>query len=139
VWAGWGHASENPKLPERLAKCGITFMGPPAKAMRSLGDKIASSIVAQSAGVPTLDWNGSGEKCNGDCINEFVCFLGSVGLTIPHCSQADVGRGKPVQVPQEVYDKGCVHNQEEAIEVSLFVVDDNKSVAVSLNFIFVIT
>ncbi|XP_007443579.1 acetyl-CoA carboxylase-like, partial [Python bivittatus] len=26
VWAGWGHASENPKLPELLHKNGIAFM-----------------------------------------------------------------------------------------------------------------
>lgn len=27
VWAGWGHASENPKLPEMLHKNGISFIG----------------------------------------------------------------------------------------------------------------
>lgn len=27
MWAGWGHASENPKLPELLQKNGIAFMG----------------------------------------------------------------------------------------------------------------
>ena len=27
VWAGWGHASENPKLPEMLHKNGIAFIG----------------------------------------------------------------------------------------------------------------
>lgn len=32
VWAGWGHASENPKLPESLAASPkkIVFIGPPA-------------------------------------------------------------------------------------------------------------
>jgi biotin carboxylase len=29
--------------------------------MWSLGDKIASTIVAQTAGVPTMAWSGSGE------------------------------------------------------------------------------
>jgi acetyl-CoA carboxylase/biotin carboxylase 1 len=58
VWAGWGHASENPKLPELLAKNGIMFMGPSEHAMWLLGDKIASSIVAQTAGVPTMPWSG---------------------------------------------------------------------------------
>uniref|UniRef100_A0A4W5MK54 acetyl-CoA carboxylase n=1 Tax=Hucho hucho TaxID=62062 RepID=A0A4W5MK54_9TELE len=61
VWAGWGHASENPKLPELLDKNGITFLGPPSKAMWALGDKVASSIVAQSADIPTLPWSGSGD------------------------------------------------------------------------------
>lgn len=59
VWAGWGHASENPLLPERLAKKGILFLGPPPGPMKSLGDKIDSTIIAQSAKVPTLPWNGS--------------------------------------------------------------------------------
>lgn len=29
--------------------------------MWALGDKVASSIVAQSAGIPTLPWSGSGD------------------------------------------------------------------------------
>ena len=58
VWAGWGHASEKPKLPALLAKAGIMFMGPSEDAMWLLGDKIASTIVAQTAGVPTLPWSG---------------------------------------------------------------------------------
>ena len=41
----------------------------------------------------------------------------SSGLTIPNCSHTDIARGKIVQVPAEVYDKGCIHNQEEAIKV----------------------
>lgn len=60
VWAGWGHASENPRLPETLAANKIVFIGPPGSAMRSLGDKISSTIVAQSANVPTMSWSGSG-------------------------------------------------------------------------------
>ena len=36
------------------------FMGPSETSMWLLGDKIASSIVAQTAGVPTLPWSGSG-------------------------------------------------------------------------------
>jgi acetyl-CoA carboxylase / biotin carboxylase 1 len=59
VWAGWGHASENPHLPESLATKGIVFIGPPAAPMRALGDKIGSTIIAQSAGVPTIPWNGA--------------------------------------------------------------------------------
>lgn len=62
VWAGWGHASENPRLPERLAASPqrIIFIGPPGSAMRALGDKISSTIVAQHAGVACMPWSGSG-------------------------------------------------------------------------------
>lgn len=71
VWAGWGHASENPKLPELLLKNGIAFMGPPSQAMWALGDKIASSIVAQTAGIPTLPWSGSGKKLFLVCVLKY--------------------------------------------------------------------
>lgn len=60
VWAGWGHASENPALPETLHHSNIVFIGPPAKPMHALGDKIGSTIIAQSANVPTIAWNGDG-------------------------------------------------------------------------------
>jgi acetyl-CoA carboxylase/biotin carboxylase 1 len=55
---------ENPILAERLAQLNpkVVFIGPPPSAMRSLGDKIASTIVAQSAKVPCVDWSGSGIK-----------------------------------------------------------------------------
>lgn len=59
VWPGWGHASENPELPDALNAKGIIFLGPPATSMAALGDKIGSSLIAQAAGVPTLPWSGS--------------------------------------------------------------------------------
>ncbi|RLN37492.1 hypothetical protein BBO99_00001939 [Phytophthora kernoviae] len=66
VWAGWGHASENPILPDTLKQTErkIVFIGPPAKPMRALGDKIGSTIIAQSAKVPTIAWNGDGMEVN---------------------------------------------------------------------------
>lgn len=89
VWAGWGHASENPKLPELLTKNNIAFIGPPEKAMWALGDKIASSIVAQTADIPTLSWSGSGLKA------EF--------------------REKKIKISTELYRKGCVESVEEGL------------------------
>lgn len=92
VWAGWGHASENPRLPETLAANKIVFIGPPGSAMRSLGDKISSTIVAQSAEVPTMAWSGSG-------ISDTV--LSDQGF---------------VTVDDEVYKKACVTTVEEGLE-----------------------
>jgi biotin carboxylase/acetyl-CoA carboxylase carboxyltransferase component len=64
VLPGWGHASENPKLPERLLQAGIAFCGPSASAMRDLGDKICSLILAQSAEVRCAPWSGDGVTVN---------------------------------------------------------------------------
>ncbi|CAK9103922.1 unnamed protein product [Durusdinium trenchii] len=60
VWPGWGHASENPKLPAKLKDLGIHFIGPTSPVMSVLGDKIAAGILAQTAGVPSIPWSGDG-------------------------------------------------------------------------------
>ncbi|CEF66294.1 Carboxyl transferase domain and Biotin/lipoyl attachment domain and Carbamoyl-phosphate synthetase large subunit-like, ATP-binding domain and Carbamoyl-phosphate synthase, large subunit, N-terminal domain and Biotin carboxylase, C-terminal domain and Single hybrid motif domain and Rudiment single hybrid motif domain and ATP-grasp fold domain and Acetyl-coenzyme A carboxyltransferase, N-terminal domain and Acetyl-coenzyme A carboxyltransferase, C-terminal domain and Biotin carboxylation domain and Acetyl-Co len=59
VWAGWGHASENPELPKQLKENNIIYIGPPSTAMFILGDKIASTILAQTIGIPTISWSGN--------------------------------------------------------------------------------
>ncbi|KAF2758995.1 acetyl-CoA carboxylase acc1 [Pseudovirgaria hyperparasitica] len=96
VWAGWGHASENPKLPESLAASPnkIVFIGPPGSAMRSLGDKISSTIVAQHAGVPCIPWSGEGVK------------------------EVEIDDKNIVTVPDHVYDKGCTHSPEEGLAMA---------------------
>jgi acetyl-CoA carboxylase/biotin carboxylase 1 len=59
VWPGWGHASENPRLPNTLTEMGIKFIGPTGPVMSVLGDKIAANILAQTAKVPSIPWSGS--------------------------------------------------------------------------------
>ena len=59
VWPGWGHASENPALPNTLDAMGIKFIGPTGPVMSVLGDKIAANILAQTAKVPSIPWSGS--------------------------------------------------------------------------------
>ncbi|KAL9087549.1 MAG: hypothetical protein Q9159_003565 [Coniocarpon cinnabarinum] len=95
VWAG-GHASENPKLPESLAASPhkIVFIGPPGSAMRSLGDKISSTIVAQHAKVPCIPWSGEG------------------------VDQVQVDDHGIVTVDDKVYDKGCTHSPEEGLAMA---------------------
>ncbi|PSC75189.1 acetyl-carboxylase 1-like [Micractinium conductrix] len=93
VWPGWGHASEKPELPESLdaTPTAIRFLGPPAPAMAALGDKIGSTILAQSAGVPCIPWSGD-------------------GVTV------DYATCKGGVIPPDVYDKACIHNLAEALE-----------------------
>jgi len=51
---GYGLLSENPALAEACAEAGIVFIGPPAQAIRAMGDKSAARELAESAGVPTV-------------------------------------------------------------------------------------
>ncbi|CAO2041466.1 unnamed protein product [Urochloa humidicola] len=89
VWPGWGHASENPDLPDALTAKGIVFLGPPASSMNALGDKVGSALIAQAAGVPTLSWSGSHVEVPLEC-----------------CLDA---------IPEEMYRKACVTTTEEAV------------------------
>ncbi|XP_031273028.1 acetyl-CoA carboxylase 1-like [Pistacia vera] len=89
VWPGWGHASENPELPDALNAKGIIFLGPPSTSMAALGDKIGSSLIAQAADVPTLPWSGSHVKTSPDS-----CL---------------------VTIPDDIYRQACVYTTEEAV------------------------
>ena len=71
-------------------------MGPSDRAMWLLGDKIASSIVAQTAEVPTLPWSGSGVRAERNEEGEIkMSSLSSKG---------------------ELFRQGCVHSVEEGLE-----------------------
>ena len=94
VWAGWGHASENPILPDTLAKSNppIKFIGPAGPPMRALGDKIGSTIIAQSAGVPCIAWNGQEVKAE-------------------YCRKTGT-------LPEKSYKEASIHSVTEAVEAS---------------------
>ncbi|MCT6919825.1 MAG: ATP-grasp domain-containing protein, partial [Bifidobacteriales bacterium] len=51
---GYGFLSENPAFADRLEQEGIILIGPPANAMRAMGDKITSKKLAAEAGVSTV-------------------------------------------------------------------------------------
>jgi propionyl-CoA carboxylase alpha chain len=51
VHPGYGFLSERESFAKALDKAGITFIGPPPKAIRAMGDKIESKKLAAKAGV----------------------------------------------------------------------------------------
>ncbi|GAB96409.1 putative acyl-CoA carboxylase [Kineosphaera limosa NBRC 100340] len=60
VWVGWGFVAEDAEFAALCARLGITFIGPSPEAMRKLGDKIGSKLIAQEVGVPVAPWSGGG-------------------------------------------------------------------------------
>lgn len=54
VHPGYGFLSEKSALVLGLEEAGVAFVGPAAKAIEVMGDKIASKALAESAGVPTI-------------------------------------------------------------------------------------
>ncbi len=54
VHPGYGFLSENPDFAEAVQNAGLTFVGPPPEAMRSLGDKSEARRLAQESDVPVV-------------------------------------------------------------------------------------
>jgi acetyl-CoA carboxylase/biotin carboxylase 1 len=105
VWPGWGHASENPKLPNTLGKHGIKFIGPTGPVMSVLGDKIAANILAQTAKVPSIPWSGSyGGPEDGPL-------------------QADLN--DEGTIPEEIFEKATCRTVEEAVEAAKYIGYEN--------------
>jgi acetyl/propionyl-CoA carboxylase alpha subunit/acetyl-CoA carboxylase carboxyltransferase component len=57
AWVGWGFVAEDPVFAELCDRIGVTFVGPSAEAMRQLGDKIGSKLIAEEVGVPVAPWS----------------------------------------------------------------------------------
>ena len=57
VWPGWGFVAEDPNFVDLCDKHDVTFIGPSADAMRQLGDKIGSKLIAEEVGVPVAPWS----------------------------------------------------------------------------------
>jgi acetyl-CoA carboxylase biotin carboxylase subunit len=60
VHPGYGFLSENAEFAEACAEAGVTFIGPPASAMRVLGSKTKARQAADAAGMPRVPGSVTG-------------------------------------------------------------------------------
>lgn len=54
VHPGYGFLSENPEFAQAVEDAGLTWVGPPAEAIRTLGSKSRAKQLAQARGIPCL-------------------------------------------------------------------------------------
>ena len=66
VHPGYGFLAENAAFATAVADAGLTWIGPTAEVIASMGDKIAALWVAEAAGVPTLP--SSEDLTDGDAV-----------------------------------------------------------------------
>ncbi|NLE97249.1 MAG: ATP-grasp domain-containing protein, partial [Propionibacterium sp.] len=70
VWVGWGFVAEDAAFVDLVESLGITFIGPSGDAMRKLGDKIGSKLLAEEVGVPVAAWSRGGVDTLDDALAE---------------------------------------------------------------------
>ncbi|MGZ6793797.1 MAG: biotin carboxylase N-terminal domain-containing protein, partial [Mycobacteriales bacterium] len=87
VHPGYGFLSENADFAQACVDAGLTFIGPPPAAIRSMGDKVESKRIMAEHGVPTL----SGVTVTDDDAQDLQAALASIGL--PAIIKASAGGG----------------------------------------------
>jgi acetyl/propionyl-CoA carboxylase alpha subunit/acetyl-CoA carboxylase carboxyltransferase component len=87
VWVGWGFVAEDPAFVDLCDRLGIAFIGPSADAMRKLGDKIGSKLIAEEVGVPVAPWSRGAV----DTLEDALAAAESVGY--PLMLKATAGGG----------------------------------------------
>lgn len=60
IHPGYGFLAENPEFARQCEKEGITFIGPSAEAIESMGSKIASKHIMKRAGIPVIPGSDKG-------------------------------------------------------------------------------
>ncbi len=68
VHPGYGFLSENADFATALDAAGIRFIGPPAAAIRTMGDKIAAKATVSACGVPVVPGISRPGLTDGDLI-----------------------------------------------------------------------
>nr|WP_232827514.1 carboxyl transferase domain-containing protein [Jiangella endophytica] len=102
VWVGWGFVAEDPSFADLCEKLGITFIGPSAEAMRRLGDKIGSKLIAEEVGVPVAPWSRGGV----DTLEVALAAAERIGYPLMlKASAGGGGRGiRKIESPAELTD-----------------------------------
>jgi len=103
VFPGYGFLAENPEFAEAVEREGLVFIGPPARVMRTLGDKIEARRALSASGVPVTP---ALEDVDGPA--EVIRFGERVGWPILIKASAG-GGGKGMQ---KVY---CAEEVEESL------------------------
>ena len=78
VHPGYGFLSENADFAAALVRAGLVFIGPPATAIATMGDKIASKAAVSAFGVPVVP--GIAEPGLSDA--DLIAAAGDIGFPV---------------------------------------------------------
>jgi acetyl-CoA carboxylase biotin carboxylase subunit len=106
VHPGYGFLAENPIFAERVVGAGLTWVGPPPEAIRLMGSKTESRILAERAGVPVIP----GLMKPLDNLGELEAFAQEHGLPVLLKAVAG-GGGKGMRVITHSKDLGSAFDR----------------------------
>jgi len=111
VHPGYGFLSENKLFAETLEAEGVAFVGPPAGAIESMGDKITSKKIAKEAGVSTVP-GYMGEIVDAD---EAVKISNEIGYPVMiKASAGGGGKGMRISWNDDETREGFASSKREA-------------------------
>ncbi len=96
IHPGYGFLSENAEFAAALEAAGIVFIGPPVKAIQTMGDKIAAKTTVSAFGVPVVP----GIARPGLTDADLVAAAGDIGFPVLVKPSAG-GGGKGMRVVHE--------------------------------------
>ena len=96
VHPGYGFLSENAKFSEIVNKHGIKFIGPSAKIISMMGDKIEAKRVANKYGLPVIEGSEGGVKS----LSEAKSICKEIGYPVL-IKAAGGGGGKGMKIVEE--------------------------------------
>ena len=97
VHPGYGFLSENADFAQAVIDAGLTWIGPPPEAIRSLGDKVSARHIAARAGAPQVP--GTPDPVSN--ADEVVAFAQEHGLPIA-IKAAFGGGGRGLKVARTI-------------------------------------
>ena len=111
IHPGYGFLSENAEFAEACAAAGLTFIGPPASAIRAMGDKASSKALMAKAAVPLVP-GYHGEDQDAALLKREASKIGYPVLI--KASAGGGGKGMRVVARAEEFDAALAGCQREA-------------------------
>ena len=87
IHPGYGFLAENAAFAEAVETAGLVWVGPPAAAMRALGDKARAKALAEANGVPVLP------GYHGEAASDEELAARAAGIGFPLLVKASAGGG----------------------------------------------
>ncbi len=116
IHPGYGFLSENAEFADACERAGITFIGPPASAMRAMGSKTAARAKMAEAGVPIVP----GATCS--TTDEAVAAATKIGFPVMLKASAG-GGGKGMRLVNEASEMASAWERARS-EAKKFFGDD---------------